>query len=323
LTGKIADLHYSRYDDKALPMDIFWLFFSFFVGGVAGWFALAPGPHYPMRSPMWLRLSSMLLGIAAAAGGYSISAFFGFNPIAAMIVGSVAAVGVTLLVPARREQREQMKALVPDQLADEVSSASRLVRDSAPRGEPSTSRPVRENVTKGEVSSASQPVRKRAPTKKNEPSVRAKAVRIFINYRREDLGLAGRINDRLEEEFGHDQIFMDVDTIPLGVNYVTALNEEVAKCDVLIALIGRDWFDARDEAGHRRLDKPDDFVRIEIAAALKRRIRVIPILIDGTKVPKIDQLPPDIQELALRQGLEVRHAFFKADIERLVRELNA
>ncbi len=168
-------------------------------------------------------------------------------------------------------------------------------------------------------------MQKRPPTKKIEPSVRAKALastRIFINYRREDgAALAGRIYDWLEREFGHDKIFMDVDAIRLGVNYITALNEEVAKCDVLIALIGRDWLDARNSAGNRRLDNPDDFVRNEIATALQRQIPVIPILIDGTKVPKADDLPPNIQELALRQGLEVRHATFKADIDKLVRQL--
>jgi hypothetical protein len=89
----------------------------------------------------------------------------------------------------------------------------------------------------------------------------------------------------------------------------------------LLAVIGPGWLDARDENGHRRLGNPDDFVRIEIGTALKRGIRVIPILLEGTQVPKADQLPDDLKELALRIGLDVRHASFNEDMARLIREL--
>lgn len=121
--------------------------------------------------------------------------------------------------------------------------------------------------------------------------------KIFISYRREnDAGHAGWISNLsdLEREF---DIFMDVDTIRLGTDFVEAINEAVAKCDVLIALIGRSWLDLRDEAGDRRLDNPNDFVRLEIAAALQRQIPVIPILIDGAKIPNAAQLPADVQQL--------------------------
>ena len=90
---------------------------------------------------------------------------------------------------------------------------------------------------------------------------------------------------------------------------------------MLLAVIGPGWLDARDEKNHRRLDNPDDFVRIEIGTALKRGIRVIPILLEGTRVPKADQLPDDLKELALRNGLNVRHASFSDDMERLIRGL--
>ena len=114
---------------------------------------------------------------------------------------------------------------------------------------------------------------------------------------------------------------MDVDSIPLGTNFIKVLGEEIAKCDALLAVIGPGWLDARDENGHRRLGNPDDLVRIEIGTALKRGIRVIPILLEGTQVPKADQLPDDLKELALRNGLDVRHASFNEDMERLIREL--
>jgi TIR domain len=131
-------------------------------------------------------------------------------------------------------------------------------------------------------------------------------VKVFINYRRDDVAsFAGRVYDRLEREFGRDNLFKDVDAIPLGSNFVKVIDEKVAKCDVLLAIIGPGWLDARDADGGRRLDDPHDFVRIEIAAALKRKIPVVPIFVDGTPVPKGHQLPKEIKELALRHGLDV------------------
>jgi len=127
--------------------------------------------------------------------------------------------------------------------------------------------------------------------------------------------------DRLRQELGGDLLFMDVDDIPLGVNFVKVLGEEVAKCDVLLAVMGAGWLDARDEDGHLRLENPHDFIRIEIAAALKRDIPVIPILLEGTRVPRVDQLPDDLRDLAVRNGLAVHHASFHSDMERLIREL--
>jgi hypothetical protein len=148
------------------------------------------------------------------------------------------------------------------------------------------------------------------------------ATKVFISYRREDAaGHAGRVHDRLAKEFGANLLFMDVDGIPLGVNFVKALHEEVAKCGVLLAVIGPHWLKVRDKDGKRRLDNPNDFVRVEIAAALQRNIPVIPILLDGAKVPKANQLPKDLEELSIRNGLDVRHASFHSDMDKLVRNL--
>jgi TIR domain len=146
--------------------------------------------------------------------------------------------------------------------------------------------------------------------------------KVFISYRRADsAGYAGRLMDRLDRELGRDLVFMDVDAIPLGTNFSKALHEEVAKCGVLLAVIGPNWSDARDEHGNRRLDNPNDFVRIEIAAALQRSIPVIPVLLEGARIPKGDELPEDLKELALRNGMEIRHASFQDDMNRLIRGL--
>src|SRR5262249_54546001 len=97
--------------------------------------------------------------------------------------------------------------------------------------------------------------------------------------------------------------------------------EEVAKCGVLLAVIGPNWADARDEDGSRRLDNPTDFLRIEIAAALQRDIPVVPILLDGSRMPKPEQLPDNLKGIASRQGLDVRHSSFDTDMEKLIRGL--
>jgi hypothetical protein len=146
--------------------------------------------------------------------------------------------------------------------------------------------------------------------------------KVFVSYRRDDSsGYAGRVHDRLEREFGANLLFMDVDAIPLGVNFIKVLREEVSKCDVLLAVIGSNWLGSRDEEGIRRLDNPNDFVRLEIATALHRDIPVIPILLDGAKIPKADQLPKDLKELALRNALDVRHTTFHTDMNKLIKEL--
>jgi hypothetical protein len=116
--------------------------------------------------------------------------------------------------------------------------------------------------------------------------------------------------------------FIDVKNLRLGTNFSKQLRYEVQSCDAFIALIGPDWLDACDEHGNRRLDDPNDFVRIEVAAALKRDILVIPILLNGTKMPPADQLPPDLQELSFRQAFAVDNASFEADVERLTKELD-
>jgi len=141
---------------------------------------------------------------------------------------------------------------------------------------------------------------------------------IFISYRREQSGWwAGRLYDRLCRDFDRSQIFMDIDTIALGADFVDSIETTVAKCDLLIALIGNNWLTSKDDQGERRLDNPEDFVRIEIATALKRGIRVIPVLVDGALMPQSGELPDDLKPLARRQALELNHDRFDIDFKRL------
>lgn len=145
--------------------------------------------------------------------------------------------------------------------------------------------------------------------------------RVFISYRREDGAVARLIADQLENEFGPGHIFFDVDSIRLGDDFIEAINDEIARCEVLLALIRRNWL-GRNKAGQRLFDNPNDYMRLEIAAAFQRQIRVIPILLDGATMPKGDQLPADLRELTRRNAHFLRHVSFKADMEMLVRELS-
>jgi formylglycine-generating enzyme required for sulfatase activity len=147
--------------------------------------------------------------------------------------------------------------------------------------------------------------------------------KVFISYRRDDAGhAAGRIHDRLKPEFGADLLFIDVDAIPLGVNFIKVLRDEVARCDVLLALIGPNWLNAADpKTKGRRLGNPSDLVRIEIGEALARGIPVVPVLIDGVPMPDIDLLPDDLKELVNRQAEFVEYRTFDSDVERLIRKL--
>jgi len=143
--------------------------------------------------------------------------------------------------------------------------------------------------------------------------------KIFINYRRDDSsGSTGRLYDRLAARFPKDQIFIDVDNLDPGVDFVEAIEQSVGACDVLIAVIGRRWLISSEAEGSRRLDNPDDFVRLEIATALKRNIRVIPVLVDDASMPRASDLPDDLKALVRRNAVEVSYTRFRADSERLI-----
>jgi hypothetical protein len=118
---------------------------------------------------------------------------------------------------------------------------------------------------------------------------------IFISYRRDEASAWARLlNDRLFQKFPETKIFMDVDTIEPGVDFVEAIEKSVGSCELLIAVIGGRWLISSDEDGKRRLDNPEDFVRLEIATALKRGIRVIPVLVEGASMPRPPDLPDDL-----------------------------
>jgi TIR domain/Protein of unknown function (DUF1349) len=141
--------------------------------------------------------------------------------------------------------------------------------------------------------------------------------RIFISYRRQETAWpAGRLYDVLVEHFPAEQVFKDVDNIEPGDDFVDRITAAVASCDVLLALIGPHWMTITNKKGQRRLDDPEDYVRIEIETALTRNIRVIPILVDEARMPGADELPPTLAALVRRNAVEINPLSF--DTKRLI-----
>lgn len=142
---------------------------------------------------------------------------------------------------------------------------------------------------------------------------------IFISYRRDDARwAAGRLADALESSFGAQHIFRDVDRIEPGADFVQVLESRLADCAVMLVLMGPKWLSISDGKGQRRLDDPQDWIRLEIATALKRNIRVIPVLLDGVVMPTAAELPAELASLPRRQALELADTRFDADTRSLI-----
>lgn len=146
--------------------------------------------------------------------------------------------------------------------------------------------------------------------------------KIFINYRRGDEpGFTQALLGRLEQAFPAERLFIDVDNIPPGEDFVRMLESQVAECDAMLAIIGNGWLDATDERGNRRLHDPNDFVRVEIESALRQGKRVIPVLVHEARMPRSDELPEAIRSLATRNAVRLTHERFRADVQGLIRAL--
>src|SRR5215207_4361925 len=132
--------------------------------------------------------------------------------------------------------------------------------------------------------------------------------KIFISYRRDDSsGYAGRLRDALVKRFGVNQIFMDIDAVMAGEDFYEVTERSVQSCDILIAIIGKQWLTISN-GGVRRLYEPDDFLRLEITTALSRNIPVVPVLVQGAAIPRAQDLPADIKSLTRRKAFEIGDA---------------
>lgn len=149
------------------------------------------------------------------------------------------------------------------------------------------------------------------------------SLRIFISYRRGDCqAQANGLNDGLRHRLPDAHIFMDIDSIPLGADFEQHIRDEIRACDVVLVLIGDEWLDMTDGQGTRRLDKPRDFVRLEVESALvEARVRVVPVLVEGAEVPPPDELPDGMRALTSRQCIYISDRNWQADLRRLSEEL--
>ncbi|MEO7134543.1 MAG: toll/interleukin-1 receptor domain-containing protein, partial [Vicinamibacterales bacterium] len=156
------------------------------------------------------------------------------------------------------------------------------------------------------------------------PADRTRAVpSIFVCYRREDTqDAAGRLHDRLVDAFGPERVFMDIDSVPLGIDFVEHVAEQIGKCSAVIVMIGKQWHTIKDKKRRRRLDNEDDLVRAEIRSALQQKIAVIPVTVQNAAMPQAEDLPDDIRLLARRNGIQLDSARWRTDVDRLIKELD-
>ena len=141
--------------------------------------------------------------------------------------------------------------------------------------------------------------------------------RVFISYRRGDTsGQARALQEALSARFGRDSVFMDVDSIGPGVDFVKQIDEAIGSCSTVLALIGRDWV-GRADSGARPFDDPNDFVRRELESALQRGVPIIPILIERATMPASTALPESLQPLARLNALELENSRWSFDVSRL------
>jgi hypothetical protein len=146
---------------------------------------------------------------------------------------------------------------------------------------------------------------------------------IVISYRREDSKwIAGRIFDRLVSHYGRNKVFMDIDNIPLGTDFREHLRQTLDRCDILIAVVGPNW-SGTNNTGGSRLPEEADWVRMEIATALEKKVPVIPLLIDGTRMPKPSDLPEDLRAFAFRQAVSIDTGIdFRVHMKRLTKSID-
>ena len=151
-----------------------------------------------------------------------------------------------------------------------------------------------------------------------------RVLKIFISYRRDDsAGWAGRVYDRVSHEFGADAVFMDVEGIRPGENFDTAILENVRGADVALVLVGPNWLAPDPATGLRRIDRADDWVRREIETALSTGSTVIPLLVQGARSPRKNDLPASLAELARKETVSLQMGSFQDDLDRLVPEIQS
>jgi hypothetical protein len=180
-----------------------------------------------------------------------------------------------------------------------------------------------ERSRKGSPQAAVKATRPKAKSKTPKRLTTPRPRTLFLCYRREDTqDAAGRLHERLIATYGSNRVFMDIDSAPLGLDFVDHVREQISRCSAVIVMIGKKWLTIRDRQRRRRLENADDLVRAEIATALKQNIPVVPVIVQNASMPNPEDLPEDIRLLARRNGIQLRAEQWREGVERLLKELN-
>ncbi|MGH9279279.1 MAG: toll/interleukin-1 receptor domain-containing protein [Acidimicrobiales bacterium] len=148
-------------------------------------------------------------------------------------------------------------------------------------------------------------------------------IKVVISYRRDDAsGHAGHLYADLVRQFGEDRVFIDIDNIPPGVDFAEVITSAIGSADVLIALIGRGWLNETDKQGRRKIDKPGDFVRLELESAIKKKLRILPVLVQDAEMPSAEDLPGSLATFARRNAFEISDKRWTDDIAELIQVLD-
>jgi uncharacterized membrane protein YeaQ/YmgE (transglycosylase-associated protein family) len=253
--------------------------------------------------------------LTGATAGYLLHVFLrdASGPTANIIVGSIGAL-VSILVfqqwmglyPGGRFAAEIINALLGAGLlllVFRIGTQSR--RNDRPK-RPNVSAPE----TRGATVGSPEPVRSTADLRNS----------VFLSYRRADsIDVTGRLYDKLVSELGEGTVFKDIDSIPLGSDFRDHIDESLRNCQVFLLVVGRNWKSGVGTGAATRIDDPDDYVRLEVASALRRKIPVIPVLIHGAEIPSISDLPEEMSGIAYRQAIRLRSdPDFHRDAERIV-----
>ena len=149
-------------------------------------------------------------------------------------------------------------------------------------------------------------------------------MRLFLSYRRDDTaGRAGRLFDGLTQRLGPGQVFQDVEAIKPGLDFERAVADSLESADASVVVIGPEWATVTEPGGARRLDRDDDFVRLEVGVALRSERPVVPVLVGGAQMPRAEELPEELRPLLKRQAFTVRDSAWNGDVDDLVRDLRS
>lgn len=147
---------------------------------------------------------------------------------------------------------------------------------------------------------------------------------VFLSYRRDDAAhITGRIADAIAARIGRDRVFVDVDSVAPGEDFVRKIEASIQASGTFIAVIGSNWLTAATPQGQRRIDLDGDFIRLEVRTALAAGLRIVPVLVDNAPMPRAEDLPEDVRQFVRHNAVHLNHTTFTRDIQALLDVIDA